>query len=55
MIICVCANYSDSEIESEISIGTDSLEKLQSIGVCANCKSCEKQVIDILNNKLSSD
>jgi bacterioferritin-associated ferredoxin len=48
MIVCICSNYSASGISTEITKGADTLEKLQKVGICANCKCCKNTVTQIL-------
>ena len=49
MIICVCNNVSDREINQAVAFGAVTMEELQrDLGVancCGQCHSCAKQVL----------
>lgn len=48
MIICVCGNFSEKRIETEIKFGCDSMTKLQKVGICNSCKSCKTEILKML-------
>ena len=50
MIVCVCNNISDKEIQQAVGLGTGSMEELRDdLGVatcCGQCHACAKEVLD---------
>jgi bacterioferritin-associated ferredoxin len=50
MIVCVCNNISDREIQQVVGLGVSSMEELRDdLGVatcCGQCFSCAKDVLD---------
>ncbi len=50
MIVCVCNNISDREIQQAVGLGVSSMEELRGdLGVatcCGQCFACAKDVLD---------
>ena len=50
MIVCVCNNISDREIQQAVGLGVSSMDELRDdLGVatcCGQCFSCAKDVLD---------
>lgn len=51
MILCVCANVSESTVKSEVEKGLTMQELVDKLGVCKQCCCCEQDILDILENK----
>ena len=49
MIVCVCHNISENEIQSAIEKGLDDMDSLrENLGIgtsCGKCKSCTKKIL----------
>lgn len=52
MIVCICANVSDKQIEQALKDGKD---PVQDLGCCQNCCICKEHLLELQVNKDSGD
>jgi bacterioferritin-associated ferredoxin len=50
VIVCICANVSESAIRDKLASGGTLEDLMFDLGVCINCRICEDTVNDLIKD-----